>query len=145
MNKSILFYVISIVVGITAVVIICLSCINYVFFLQYNNNYIGRRLVIHIDRNIGKEYICTNSGYEVYSIHLKNAYFVDFHGNRIDIKDGLSSEKVTIKDMIAKLKKVSADSVFSYYLAENYQIILSENKCFIAPFDFDESLLKDIE
>jgi len=145
MNKSILFYVISIVVGITAVVIICLSCINYVFFLQYNNNYIGRRLVIHIDRNIGKEYICTNSGYEVYIIHLKNAYFVDFHGNRIDIKDGLSSEKVTIKDMIAKLKKVSADSVFSYYLAENYQIILSEKKCFISPLDFDESLLKDIE
>ncbi|MDL2301741.1 hypothetical protein LJC58_05225 [Lachnospiraceae bacterium OttesenSCG-928-D06] len=133
------------VLGLVAVIFIILFSSKYLFSSQYNDNGMSRGIHFEIDETVGTEFICSNDGYEVYTINIKNIYFQNAKAENIDIKDALSNESVEIQDMIYGLKKSTTLSGFTCYIAENYQLILIENRCVIAPLTLDENILLAVD
>ena len=107
------------------------------YYQPYNSQNISRYPCITIDESEGKQYICDNEGYAVYTINLKEVYFVDTGAKNIDLEEALTTEKITIKDMLGVCRKETEDESKTTYSGENYKIILNGNECLITPKDYE--------
>lgn len=126
------------IVGIvTAVLLIIAFLMGVSMFCMsmnpYNENGVNKYLNISIDEDCGKTYIGTYSGYEVYTYHLKDAYFINFDAGTISLEQGLGSEIVSLEEMLSVGDKEENASSIKRYAYENYEIILDGNECVIEP------------
>lgn len=120
--------------------IICTSLIIagliFAYLQQYNLSGVSRYPSFTIDKTIGTEYICKSDEYMVYTYNLKDLSFIKFNSEHIKLKEALTKNKISIDDMIKKLKSKKDNQLFVYEL-ENYQIILKDNICLITPLNID--------
>lgn len=92
-----------------------------------------------IDETEEKQYICENSNYTVYTVHLKDVYFRDKDANKVGLKKAFTDGKMTVEDMIRVCRKTEEIENIKVYQGENYQIILNGRECLIAPKDYEIS------
>lgn len=100
---------------------------------QYNTNGVSNYPIITIDYTNDKQYICDSSNYKVYTVELKEVFFETKDAQKIDLHDALTTGKLTISDMIYVCKKQKKNNKSKVYTGDNYQIVLTENECLIAP------------
>lgn len=119
-------------------IVSCVFAAIYVFQLQYNQNFLGRYLSVEMDqselKNIGQ-----SDGLDVMTFNMKEPYLISLSNDKIYLKDALRSNKMDIGDLCkyptetkdVKLKEKDAVA----YLFENYQMIITKDKCIIAPLN----------
>lgn len=96
---------------------------------SYNTYGISKYPCITIDENREEEYVCENSGYEVYTNKLSEIYFVTKMADTITLEEALSTNMLTIEEMIEVCRKEKGEE--RTYVGENYQISISNAKCVI--------------
>ncbi|WP_346962460.1 zf-HC2 domain-containing protein [Clostridium sp.] len=120
--------------------------LTWAYHQQYNNNAVSNYLSISIEENESIDFIGEYDDYKVYTYKLKEAYFIDFFANRIEIKDALEKGKISLKDMTKHLELVNEENGNRIYEFENYQIIFSKEICVIAPLSIKgEVVIKTVE
>lgn len=126
-NKAIGFILLILVV-----IVILILGVGKLLYGGYNDHGISKYPCITIDDSKEETYVCDASGYQVYTANLKEVYFVERDANQISLEEALTSEQITIEEMISVCKK-KGDNI---YYGENYQILLDGKKCIIAPLDY---------
>lgn len=128
-------------IGIICFVLVSIIIVNVLFHTQYNSKGISRLVGITIDRSHPKELVYQNSKSSVYTFHLKEADLEKIDANRINLHDALSTNQISIQELISACKLYYDKNNIKKYKAENYQIISVNNEYIIAPLDiFDEDL-----
>ena len=127
---------IVLIVGVVILVILAVAAIVCKVFLnQYNQCGISRKVNITINREIGMQYIGESEKYEVYTYQLEKPYCMDVYAKEHSLAEVLEKEKLTVADMVKGLRKVKDTKTEIVYQAENYQIMLRDGKCIIAPLE----------
>lgn len=121
-----------VVLGILMSIVLISTCFKAYKF-QYNGNAISNYLNITISSDKGAEYIGRFEEHEVYTYQLEDAYFISFTDEHINIKNAFNDQLISINDLIKHLSKVDTNDNFQIYQFENYQIVLSDKLCIIAP------------
>lgn len=121
-----------VVLGLLMSIALVVTCFK-AYQLQYNGNAISNYLNITIDSDKGAEYIGTFENHKVYTYQLEDAYFISFTDEQINIKDAFSNKLISINDLVEHLSKVDTTDAVQMYEFENYQIILTDKLCIIAP------------
>lgn len=130
-TKNIIFFL----SGIICTILIIAGLI-FAYSQQYNLSGVSRYPSFTIDKTIGTEFICKSDEYKVYTYNLKNLSFIRFDNERIEFKEALTKNKISIDDMIKNSNTKKENQLFIYEF-ENYQIILNGNICLIAPLNID--------
>lgn len=123
---------IGLVLLIVIIIIILILGVRQLLYGGYNAQGISKYPCITIDKNEEETYVCDASGYQVYTANLKEIYFVKINADQINLEEALTSEQISIEEMISVCKK-KGDNL---YYGENYQILLDGRKCIIAPLDY---------
>lgn len=137
-RKSVIFFFSGMVVTILIISVFILA-----YSQQYNLNGVSRYPNLTIDMTTGAEYIGDSGNYKVYTYNLKEVSFTRFGADSINLEEALAENKISIDDMIKKSPR-KKENELSIYEFENYQMILSNSLCLIAPLNIDVNQLLSI-
>jgi hypothetical protein len=130
-TKNIIFFLLGIICAN-----LIIAGIIFLYSQQYNLSGVSRYPSFTIDNTIGTEYICKSHEYKIYTYNLKELNFIKFDSGHIEFKEALTKNKISIHDMIKNLDNKKENQLLIYEF-ENYQIILNDNICLIAPLNIE--------
>lgn len=134
-KKAVILGLILAAICVVVVLAIILIGGKALFRGQYNDKGVSIRPNITIDNNAQESYLGESAGYDIYTVHLRDTYLINKEAEEIDLKDAIKAGDITIDDMLRACKK---DSTGKVYFGENYKLMLSDDKCVIAPLDYND-------